>query len=188
MHLYPIDGAVRRECVDHIIVLGEMHLRRVLKSCADYSNSVRTHRSLQKDAPVSRPVQRFRRHKFTRHLGRTSSSIRSDLVFGTHRLALSAFLDKVLLYCRVGRLVHLDLAARSPETMVRRDATLTIILSGLREFQQKLDFYSLIDAQSPCAWARAYWRLRGGVTSKPYFASIVPILASASLSTTRSAT
>src|SRR6202166_4918652 len=51
-------GSIRRECVDHSIVLGEMHLRRVLKSYADYYNSVRTHRSLNKDAPVSRPVQR----------------------------------------------------------------------------------------------------------------------------------
>jgi transposase InsO family protein len=50
-------GSIRRECVDHVIVLGEMHLRRVLKSYADY-NCVRTHRSLNKDAPVSRPVQR----------------------------------------------------------------------------------------------------------------------------------
>ena len=50
--------SIRRECVDHIIVLGEMHLRRVLKSYADYYNFVRTHRSLNKDAPVSRPVQR----------------------------------------------------------------------------------------------------------------------------------
>jgi transposase InsO family protein len=51
-------GSIRRECVDHIIVLGEAHLRRVLKSCAGYYNSVRTHRSLNKDAPDSRPVQR----------------------------------------------------------------------------------------------------------------------------------
>ena len=51
-------GSIRRECVDHIIVLGEMHLRRVLKSYADYYYSFRTHRSLNKDAPVSRPVQR----------------------------------------------------------------------------------------------------------------------------------
>jgi hypothetical protein len=35
-----------------------MHLRRVLKYYADYYNCVRTHRSLNKDAPVSRPVQR----------------------------------------------------------------------------------------------------------------------------------
>jgi transposase InsO family protein len=51
-------GSIRRECVDHIIVLGEMHLRRVLKSYADYYNSVRTHQSLNKDAPVPRPIQR----------------------------------------------------------------------------------------------------------------------------------
>lgn len=46
-------GSIRRECVDHIIVLGEAHLRRILKSYADYYNGVRTHRSLNKDAPLS---------------------------------------------------------------------------------------------------------------------------------------
>jgi transposase InsO family protein len=51
-------GSIRRECVDHIIVLGEAHLRRILKSYADYYNCDRTHRSLNKDTPVSRPVQR----------------------------------------------------------------------------------------------------------------------------------
>ena len=51
-------GSIRRECVDHVIVLGEAHLRRILKSYAEYYNRVRTHRSLDKDAPVSRPVQR----------------------------------------------------------------------------------------------------------------------------------
>jgi transposase InsO family protein len=51
-------GSIRRECVDHIIVLGEVHLRRILRSYARYYNDIRTHRSLDKDAPVSRPVQR----------------------------------------------------------------------------------------------------------------------------------
>ena len=51
-------GSIRRECLDHLIVLGEAHLRRLLKNYADYYNGVRTHRSLNKDAPVSRPVQR----------------------------------------------------------------------------------------------------------------------------------
>jgi transposase InsO family protein len=51
-------GSIRRECVDHIIVLGDAHLRRVLKSYARYYNDVRTHRSLDKDAPISRTVQR----------------------------------------------------------------------------------------------------------------------------------
>src|ERR1700756_3537874 len=52
-------GSIRRECVDHFIVLGEARLRRILISYAAYYNSVRTHRSLNKDAPVSRPVQRI---------------------------------------------------------------------------------------------------------------------------------
>ena len=51
-------GSIRRECMDHIVVLGEAHLRRVLRSYASYYNEIRTHRSLNKDAPVSRPVQR----------------------------------------------------------------------------------------------------------------------------------
>ena len=51
-------GSIRRECVDHIVVLGEKHLRAVLKSYARYYNETRTHRSLDKDAPISRPVQR----------------------------------------------------------------------------------------------------------------------------------
>jgi transposase InsO family protein len=51
-------GSIRRECVDHIVVLGETHLRRVLKSYARYYNETRTHRSLDKDAPISRPIQR----------------------------------------------------------------------------------------------------------------------------------
>jgi transposase InsO family protein len=51
-------GSIRRECVDHIVVLGETHLRRILKSYARYYNETRTHRSLDKDAPISRPVQR----------------------------------------------------------------------------------------------------------------------------------
>ncbi|SHH75561.1 integrase core domain-containing protein [Bradyrhizobium erythrophlei] len=51
-------GSIRRECVDHVIVLGEAHLRRILKSYARYYNETRTHLALDKDAPVSRPVQR----------------------------------------------------------------------------------------------------------------------------------
>ena len=51
-------GSIRRECLDHIIVLGEANLRRILKSYADYYNGVRTHRSLNEDAPVSHQIQR----------------------------------------------------------------------------------------------------------------------------------
>ena len=52
-------GSIRRECVDHVIVLDEAHLRRILRAYARYYNNIRTHRSLDKDAPVSRPVQRI---------------------------------------------------------------------------------------------------------------------------------
>jgi transposase InsO family protein len=52
-------GSIRRECVDHVIVLGEAHLRRILQAYARYYNNLRTHRSLDKDAPFSRPVQRI---------------------------------------------------------------------------------------------------------------------------------
>jgi transposase InsO family protein len=52
-------GSIRRDCLDHIVVIGEAHLRRILRSYADYYNYVRTHRSLGKDAPVHRPVQGF---------------------------------------------------------------------------------------------------------------------------------
>ena len=55
-------GTIRRECVDHVAALGEQHLRQVLKSYANnYYNTSGTHRSLDKDAPVSRPVQRIGR-------------------------------------------------------------------------------------------------------------------------------
>src|SRR6266849_2136187 len=52
-------GSIRRECLDHIIVSGEAHLRRILVSYAAYYNSVRTHRSLNKDAPIFRPIQQI---------------------------------------------------------------------------------------------------------------------------------
>jgi transposase InsO family protein len=51
-------GSIRRECVDHLVVVSEAHLRRALRTYARYYNEIRTHRSLDKDAPVSRPVQR----------------------------------------------------------------------------------------------------------------------------------
>ena len=51
-------GSIRRECLDHIIVLGEAHLRRILRSYARYYNETRTHLALDKDSPLSRTVKR----------------------------------------------------------------------------------------------------------------------------------
>jgi hypothetical protein len=49
-------GSIRRECLDHIVIFNERHLRRVLSSYVDYYQSTRTHLSLAKDCPNSRPI------------------------------------------------------------------------------------------------------------------------------------
>jgi transposase InsO family protein len=58
-------GSIRRECVDHIIVLGEAHLRRILKSYARYYNETRTHLALDKDATF---LARFSESVWSGHL------------------------------------------------------------------------------------------------------------------------
>ena len=50
-------GSIRRECLDHVIVFGERHLRHVLGSYARYYNGARTHLSLAKDSALPEPVQ-----------------------------------------------------------------------------------------------------------------------------------
>ena len=50
-------GSIRRECLDHVVVIGERHLRRILSKYVDYYNGTRTHLSLAKDAPEPRSVQ-----------------------------------------------------------------------------------------------------------------------------------
>jgi transposase InsO family protein len=52
-------GTLRRECLDHVVIFGEAHLRRVLSLYAVYYNQTRTHLALHKDCPLKRPVQRF---------------------------------------------------------------------------------------------------------------------------------
>jgi len=50
-------GSIRRDCLDHLIIVDERHLRKLLREYADYYNGLRTHLSLNKDAPLGRPVQ-----------------------------------------------------------------------------------------------------------------------------------
>jgi transposase InsO family protein len=52
-------GTLRRECLDHMIIFGETHLRRILTAYAAYYNQTRTHLALNKDSPLRRPIQRF---------------------------------------------------------------------------------------------------------------------------------
>jgi transposase InsO family protein len=51
-------GTLRRECLDHVLIFGERHLRRILALYSLYYNQTRTHLGLGKDAPLPRPVQR----------------------------------------------------------------------------------------------------------------------------------
>ena len=67
-------GSIRRECLNHVIVLGERHLRKVLKSYFDYYHRSRTHLSLAKDAPEFRAV----------HLPRLGEVVRFPEVGGLH--------------------------------------------------------------------------------------------------------
>jgi putative transposase len=50
-------GTLRRECLDHVIVLGENHLRRIVHQFLTYYHGTRTHLALDKDAPENRSVQ-----------------------------------------------------------------------------------------------------------------------------------
>jgi transposase InsO family protein len=50
-------GSIRRECLDHVIVLKEDHLRRILSSYCDYYHEARPHLSLERNSPVPRSVQ-----------------------------------------------------------------------------------------------------------------------------------
>jgi len=47
-------GSLRRECLDHAVVLGEQHLRRLLRAYANYHNNARTHLALTNDVPATR--------------------------------------------------------------------------------------------------------------------------------------
>src|SRR5947199_2455866 len=51
-------GSIRRECLDHVLVLGERHLRRALTGYFPYYHRSRTHLALQKDTPDERPIER----------------------------------------------------------------------------------------------------------------------------------
>jgi transposase InsO family protein len=52
-------GTLRRECLDHVVIFGEAHLRRILTAYAVYYNQSRTHLALNKDCPLERPIQRL---------------------------------------------------------------------------------------------------------------------------------
>ena len=73
-------GTLRRDCLDHVLIFGERHLRGILSLYSLYYNETRTHLGLGKDAPLRRAVQRSGAI-VTANLGRIASS----LFFGKDR-------------------------------------------------------------------------------------------------------
>jgi transposase InsO family protein len=70
-------GSIRRDCLDHVVIFGEQHLRHLLNSYQEYYNKSRTHLSLKKDAPIPRDAQRAGRVRA--NLGWASPSVHSSL-------------------------------------------------------------------------------------------------------------
>ena len=59
-------GTLRRECLDHVVVLNDAHLRRLLRNYLTYYHGCRTHLSLEKDAPEPRAVERVDQGRIVR--------------------------------------------------------------------------------------------------------------------------
>ena len=57
-HVERLIATLRRDCLDHVLIFGEQHLRQILTLYSRYYNEARTHLSLRKDTPRPRPVQR----------------------------------------------------------------------------------------------------------------------------------
>jgi transposase InsO family protein len=58
-HVERLIGSIRRECLDHVMIFGDVHLRRIPRTYASYYNEQRTHRSLAKDTPLHRVIERL---------------------------------------------------------------------------------------------------------------------------------
>ena len=56
-HVERLIGSIRRECLDHVVVFGESHLRHLLAKYSAYYDEARTHLALDKDTPLHRPAQ-----------------------------------------------------------------------------------------------------------------------------------
>jgi Integrase core domain len=53
-HVERLIGSIRRECLDHLVISGEAHLRRIVYTYATYYKEIRTHLALNKQAPNCR--------------------------------------------------------------------------------------------------------------------------------------
>jgi hypothetical protein len=85
-----LHGTVDRLDPQRIVIFGERHLRHVLLSYMGYHNGTRTHLSLNKDAPISRATEKRGTHYLSSDPGRTTPSIRPDVIYGRHSPSATA--------------------------------------------------------------------------------------------------
>ena len=83
-HVERLIGSIRRECLDHVVVLGERHLRHLLANYATYYNGVRTHLALDKDTPLPSTGAVSRVYRISHVARRSPSALRSDGIIGRH--------------------------------------------------------------------------------------------------------
>jgi hypothetical protein len=97
-HVERLIGSLRRECLDHVIILSASHLRRILREYADYYNHDRTHLSLGKDAPAHRPSERLGKVKWAGCTIAITATVPNE-VFGRDNWPSWLTLDQSVLYC-----------------------------------------------------------------------------------------
>jgi transposase InsO family protein len=93
-HVERLIGSIRRECLDHVVVRGDAHLRRILAAYANYYNELRTHRSLAKDTSAPSRSRAPRHCHITAYPRRPSPSILQNLIFGTGNQCLEVVLAR----------------------------------------------------------------------------------------------
>src|SRR3984893_17924430 len=87
-------GTLRRECLDHVLILGERHLRRILTLYSLYYNETRTHLGLGKDTPLGRHVERSGTIATITNVVWIASSLRADMIFGNDRWLESRYYSR----------------------------------------------------------------------------------------------
>jgi hypothetical protein len=93
-HVERLIGSIRRESLDHLVVFDEAQLRRVLRNHAFYYNQVRTHLSLDKDAPEFRRTQEGRPHRYQSSAASIINTSGFRFWMGTEKLARCQTLEQ----------------------------------------------------------------------------------------------
>src|SRR5271156_1470309 len=84
-HVERLIGSIRRECLDHVVVLRERHLRHLLANYATYYNGMRTHLCARQGYPAPSTCADSRAHRISHLARRSPSALRSDGIIGRHR-------------------------------------------------------------------------------------------------------